>query len=97
MKDSNQMITRVLNTRFILKDAYQRPLDEALVRKIVAHWNPDLMNLPKVSHRDGKYYVFDGQHTIVPMNKTVDVVGRPSRSIIFQKIRMNSLHHLRIF
>lgn len=63
MKDSNQ-ITGVLNTRFILKDAYQRPLDEALVRKIVAHWNPDLMNLPKVSRRDGKYYVFDGQHTI---------------------------------
>lgn len=63
MKDSNQ-ITGVLNTRFILKDAYQRPLDEALVRKIVTHWNSDLMNLPKVSHRDGKYYVFDGQHTI---------------------------------
>lgn len=63
MKDSNQ-INGVLNTRFILKDTYQRPLDEALVRKIVAHWNPNLMNLPKVSHRDGKYYVFDGQHTI---------------------------------
>lgn len=64
MKDNNQMITGVLNTRFILKDTYQRPLDEALVRKIVAHWNSNLMNLPKVSRRDGKYYVFDGQHTI---------------------------------
>lgn len=64
MKDNNSMITGVLNTRFILKDAYQRPLDGALVRKIVAHWNSDLMNLPKVSRRDGKYYVFDGQHTI---------------------------------
>lgn len=80
MKDSNQ-INGVLNTRFILKDTYQRPLDEALVRKIVAHWNPNLMNLPKVSHRDGKYYVFDGQHTIEALKlknngKDLDIVCR---------------------
>lgn len=80
MKDSNQ-INGVLNTRFILKDAYQRSLDEALVRKIVAHWNPNLMNLPKVSHRDGKYYVFDGQHTIEALKlknngKDLDIVCR---------------------
>ena len=81
MKDNNQMITGVLNTRFILKDTYQRPLDEALVRKIVAHWNSNLMNLPKVSHRDGKYYVFDGQHTIEALKlknngKDLDIVCR---------------------
>lgn len=80
MKDSNQ-INGVLNTRFILKDTYQRPLDEALVRKIVARWNPNLMNLPKVSHRDGKYYVFDGQHTIEALKlknngKDLDIVCR---------------------
>ena len=65
MKEEKECVVyATLNTRDILKDVYQRPLDATLVRKIVSHWNPNLMNLPKVSHRDGKFFVFDGQHTI---------------------------------
>ena len=43
---------------------YQRNLDEKRVAKMVKQYNPNLVNPPKVSFRDGKYWVFDGQHTI---------------------------------
>lgn len=54
-----------LNTRDISVDMlYQRDLSAAKVKKIVREWNPYLVNAVKVSFRDGKYFVFDGQHTI---------------------------------
>lgn len=54
-----------LNTRDISVDGlYQRDLSPAKVKKIVREFNPYLVNAVKVSFRDGKYYVFDGQHTI---------------------------------
>lgn len=54
-----------LNTRDISVDGlYQRDLSAAKVKKIVREFNPYLVNAVKVSFRDGKYYVFDGQHTI---------------------------------
>lgn len=43
---------------------YQRPLDEKRVAKIAKEFNGDLFNEPKVSYRDGKYWVFNGQHSI---------------------------------
>ena len=43
---------------------YQRPLDQKRVAKIVKEFNGDLFNEPKVSYRDGKYWVFNGQHSI---------------------------------
>lgn len=48
----------------ILVTDYQRELNEARVNKIVASFNEMVANEPKVSYRDGSYYVFDGQHTI---------------------------------
>ena len=49
----------------ILSDpSYQRNVDYSRVRKIVDNFNPQLVNPVKVSSRDGKYYVFDGQHTL---------------------------------
>lgn len=42
---------------------YQRPLEVARVKKIVSNYNPNLVNPVKVSYRDGKYWIFDGQHT----------------------------------
>ena len=57
-----------LNTREISVDKlYQRDLKESKVRKIVKEFNPYLVNAAKVSFRDGKYYVFDGQHTIAAL------------------------------
>lgn len=43
---------------------YQRALDSKRVTKMAQRWNPNIINPPKVSFRDGKYWVFDGQHTI---------------------------------
>lgn len=43
---------------------YQRNLDERRVARMAKAYNPNLVNPPKVSFRDGRYWVFDGQHTI---------------------------------
>lgn len=59
---------RQIHSSVILSDpSYQRPLDMARVQKIVAHFREDLLNPVKVSRRDGKYYVFDGQHTLAAL------------------------------
>ena len=46
------------------RGSYQRELNIKRVRKIAARFDPHLVNPPKVSYRNGHYYVFDGQHTI---------------------------------
>lgn len=57
-----------INTKNIHVDAlYQRPLNDSKIGKITRTFNPYLVNAPKVSFRDGKYWVFDGQHTIAAM------------------------------
>lgn len=43
---------------------YQRNLHERHVEKIVADFDVNLLNVVKVSRRDGINYVFDGQHTV---------------------------------
>ena len=44
---------------------YQRDINQSRVNKIMQAWNPDIVNEPKVSQRDGgQYYIFDGQHTV---------------------------------
>lgn len=48
----------------VLGEDYQRELNESRVAKIVSSFNEMVANEPKVSYRNGKYYVFDGQHTI---------------------------------
>ncbi|MCD8160531.1 MAG: hypothetical protein LUE61_05000 [Clostridiales bacterium] len=44
--------------------SYQRSLSVARVRRIAQNFDERIANKPKVSCRDGKFYVFDGQHTI---------------------------------
>lgn len=57
-----------LNARLLVVDkAYQREIQQDRVRKIVANFNPALVNPIKVSHRNGRYYVFDGQHTLAAL------------------------------
>ena len=55
-----------LNSRNLIvpREAYQRELNPARVRKIAAEVDEHIANEPKVSCRNGRYYVFDGQHTI---------------------------------
>lgn len=46
------------------REDYQRELKSERVKRIVSNFDERIANEPKVSYRDGKYYVFDGQHTI---------------------------------
>ena len=46
------------------RGTYQRELRVNRVRRIAAKFAPRLLNPPKVSYRNGHYYVFDGQHTV---------------------------------
>lgn len=43
---------------------YQRLLRMGKVEKIAANFSEYIANEPKVSYRDGRYFVFDGQNTI---------------------------------
>ncbi len=43
---------------------YQRELNPKRVQKIASEFDEHIANEPKVSLRNGHYYVFDGQHTI---------------------------------
>lgn len=54
----------VINTANLARAPYQRPLSTRRVQAIANQWDETLANEPKLSFRDGKYYCFDGQHTI---------------------------------
>ncbi len=47
------------------KMAYQRPIHIDDIKKAIAEFDPDDVEMVHVSYRDGKYYVMDGQHTIL--------------------------------
>lgn len=48
----------------IPRETYQRELSMEKVHRIVKNFDEHIANEPKVSFRNGHYYVFDGQHTI---------------------------------
>jgi hypothetical protein len=55
---------RQINSKFIVSDTdYQRLLKTERVKKIINEFNPMKVNPPKLSLRDGKFYVWDGQTT----------------------------------
>lgn len=57
-----------VSTKNILVDPmYQRELNPAKVSQIVSDFDPRLVNAVKVSYREGRYYVFDGQHTMAAL------------------------------
>ncbi len=49
----------------IPREIYQRKKHKSKVDRIVANWDERVANEPKVSYRDGEFFVFDGQHTIL--------------------------------
>lgn len=55
------------SSRLELDYSYQRPTEPERVRSIVSQFDPALVNLLKVSARDGHYYVFDGGHTLAAL------------------------------
>jgi len=60
---TKKLFMRELSSELLIDNDYQRPLSVARVRQICENFDEQLVNLIKVSLRDGKYYVFDGQHT----------------------------------
>ena len=48
----------------IPRESYQRDLNPQRVQRIVKAFDERIANEPKISCRNGHYYVFDGQHTI---------------------------------
>jgi hypothetical protein len=60
VKTQMQMVN---SKKMVVDYSYQRQLDPGRVKKIASRFNPCLVNEVKVSFRDGKYYIFDGQHT----------------------------------
>lgn len=60
--------TKMINTKnIIVSPVYQRSINPAQVKLIVSKFNPNLVNPIKVSSRNGKYYCFDGQHTMTAL------------------------------
>ena len=53
----------------IPRDIYQRKKHKTKIARIVAKWDERVANEPKVSYRDGKFFVFDGQHTVLAREK----------------------------
>lgn len=52
------------NLLLVPRETYQRKFTNDRAQKIAKEFDERIANAPKVSYRDGKYYVFDGQHTI---------------------------------
>lgn len=54
-----------INSNYLeIPEAYQRRLNTDRVARIVSRFDERIANEPKVSYRDGRYFVFDGQHTV---------------------------------
>jgi len=63
----NTEMTQIMNLNtkdLISSQSYQRDVDQKRVSYIVTNYDPHKFGIIKVSFRDGKYYVFDGQHRI---------------------------------
>lgn len=65
-------------------ELYQRELDVKRVDKIVKEFNGDTFNEPKVSYRDGVYWVFDGQHSIAVWRKLHNGDDKPISCKVFK-------------
>lgn len=63
---------------------YQRRLRPSVVDSIVRDFNGDTFNEPKVSNRDGKYWVFDGQHTLAAWRKMNGGEDKPIYCKVFK-------------
>lgn len=48
---------------------YQRVVSDSTVQKLIKNWDPRFLDPIVVSYRDGKYYVIDGQHRVVAIQR----------------------------
>lgn len=53
-----------INTKLLFVDQlYQREVDKGRIQQMNKQYRAELVNAIKVSYRDGKFWIFDGQHT----------------------------------
>lgn len=71
-------------SQIVADPLYQRQLDHKRVERIAADFNGDLFNEPKVSYRDGKYWVFNGQHSIAAWRAFHNGNDEPVRCKVFK-------------
>ena len=77
MNDRIYVEARLLPSHVLEIDPdYQRKIDMERVEQMVKEFNPCIVNSLKVSHRNGKYKVFDGGHTLMLL-KIINE-GKPS-------------------
>ena len=67
MKTTNNYVERIISTANLVipRETYQRPFSMRRAQRIAAEFDERIANEPQVSFRDGRYFVFDGQHTII--------------------------------
>ena len=65
--ECNYEYRQINSKQLIVEKGYQRDLDMKTVAKILANFDPNLVNPIKASYRNGKFYVFDGQHTLAAL------------------------------
>lgn len=60
------VVTTYLSTKDLTSGAkYQRPVDRKKIEKIISTYDEHKLGIIKVSFRDGKYWVYDGQHRLI--------------------------------
>ena len=64
-------VMTINTSKICVDESYQRKIKPAQVGKAVRTYNPNIERKPRLSYRDGKYWVFDGQHTII-MRETLN-------------------------
>lgn len=64
-------------------ESYNRSINHKQVERIIANFNPNLVNPAKVSYRDGKYWIFDGNHTLHALKERS---GNNGETLIYCKV-----------
>lgn len=65
MKKNNDFhIENIVASEICVDPSYMQNISKKHVKRLIDHWDDKLVAPPKVSKRNGKYFVFDGQHTI---------------------------------
>ena len=54
-----------------IDELYQRDIDPKRLMRMTKEYDPCLVNPIKVSFRDGKYWIYDGQHTVAMLKSVL--------------------------
>lgn len=69
-------------------------LSESHIRKAIAEFDPNQINMVKVSRRDGKNYVWDGQHTVTIVQTVSGSDETPVWCMIYSDLEYTEEAHL---